>query len=120
MDNLIIKSITYHDLIEEIEYQVEVFIMTAPDDLVITNIDQEANKGFIYQVNAKVTPDLPIDILNTAPGFIFIIGTDGFTRIGYLRDREFSEIEENRFAQGLQTNVLEVLLLAGDTGSFSG
>jgi hypothetical protein len=119
MENLTIKSIAYHDLIQEIEYLVEVFIMSAPDDLAITNIDQEANKGFIYQVTARTTPDLPVSILDIVSGFIFIIGTDGFTQIGHLQDNEFIEIEENEFAAGLQANVLEVLLLAGDTGDYT-
>lgn len=119
MENLTIKSVAYHDLIREIEYMVEVFVMSAPDDLVITNIDQEVNKGFIYKVTTRTTPDLPAGILDIAPGFIFIIGTNGFTQIGQLQDDTFIEIEENEFVAGLQANVLEVLLLAGDTGDYT-
>ena len=118
MADMIIKSLEFNAIIQDIEYLIKVFIISAPDDLGIINIDHETSKGFIYQVSIQTEPQLPDTMLNISENLTFVIGSDGLTMIGHLKNGHFLEIEDNEFANHLQVNILEVLILLGDTGDF--
>lgn len=119
MADMVIKSLEFKDVVQDIEYLIKVFIISAPEDLEITNIDHEANKGFIYQISIQTEPQLPDTILKISENLIFVISGEGLTKMGHLENGQFIEIEDNEFADHLQVNILEVLMLAGDTGHFT-
>lgn len=116
---MVMKSLEFKELVQDIEYLIKVFIISAPEDLKIINIDHESNKGFIYQISLQTEPQLPDTILKISENLIFVIGRDGLTKIGHLQNGQFIEIDDNEFADHLQVNILEVLMLAGDTGHFT-
>ncbi len=113
-----IKSLEYEDLIQDQEYKVKAFISSAPEELELTNIDIKENKGFIFKISVSTEPKLPVHVEDIDRDLIYIIGNGGDNRLGYLNNDTFVELEENRFLQGLEANVLSILLIAGDTGNF--
>jgi|GEM_PF-888175 len=119
MADMIINSLEFKEVIQDMEYLIKVLITSAPEDLEIINIDHEANKGFVYQIVVQTEPQLSDTILKISENLIFVIGSDGLTRIGHLQNGQFIEIEDNEFADHLQVNILEVLMLVGDTGHFT-
>jgi len=118
MENLTSKSIEYTDSIQNTEYLVKALVVSAPDELKITNIDEEENKGFIFTISISTQPELPSALLDTATNLIFIVGNDGNNRLGYIEDDNFVEIDENVFTRMLHVNVLQVLMIEGNTGHF--
>ena len=118
MENLISKSVEYIYSAQNKEYTVKALIVSAPEELEINNVDKEDNEGFIFTIFASTQPELPIDIFDAAKNLIFIIGNGGDNRIGILEDNTFVEIKENAFIRVLKVNVLEVLLIEGNSGHF--
>lgn len=50
MDEFIIKSFEYTDIIADDEYSIKVLIISAPEDIEISNVDTEDAKGFIFNI----------------------------------------------------------------------
>jgi hypothetical protein len=118
MESIVSKSVEYVDLIEGQEYNVKVFIISAPEEMELDNIDMPDNKGFIFKLLVSAQPSLTNEIFDASKDMAFIIGIGEETKMGYIEHNSFIEIDENDFLQGLGANVLEVLMIEGNTGSF--
>lgn len=119
MNGPVTKSVEYPYSIQATNYLVKVLIVSAPDDLEITNIDKEENEGFIYTLSVLTEPRISTKILDIPKDLIFIIGDGRTNRLGYLQNGIFVDSEGNSFIQGLEVNVLEVLMIEGDSGHFT-
>jgi hypothetical protein len=118
MGNFTSKSVEYSDSIQDMEYLVKALIVSAPEELEIKNMDEEENKGFIFTISILIEPDLPQEFLLPAKNLIFIIGKDGLSRLVYIANGNFMDIAENTFNRRLKVNILEVLLIEGNSGHF--
>jgi len=119
MNAPVTKSVEYPYSIQATNYLVKVLIVSAPDDLEITNIDKEENEGFIYTLSVLTEPRISTEIFDIPKDLIFIIGDGGTNRLGYLQNGIFVDSEENSFIQVLEVNVLDVLMIEGDSGHFT-
>jgi hypothetical protein len=113
------KSVEYPYSIQDTTYLVKVLIISASDDLEITNIDREENEGFIYTISVLAEPNVPANIFDISKDLIFIIGNGGINRLGYLKGNVLTDVEENSFIQVLEVHILEVLMIEGDSGHFT-
>ncbi len=118
MKDQINKSLEFKIEVKEVEYNVKALLISAPKDLEIKNIEMEENEGYIFNILLSIEPFSLRDIVDTSNELIFIVGENEMNRFGYLIDSFFQEIEDNSFIRLLKLNILEVLLIAGNTGHY--
>lgn len=119
MNAPVTKSLEYPYSIKDTNYLVKILIVSASDDLEIINIDKKENEGFIYTLSVLTEPRIPTEIIDVSIDLFFIIDHGGINRIGHLENGVFIDSEENPFIQILAVNVLEVLMIEGDSGHFT-
>lgn len=118
MTETTIKSLEYEDFIEDKIYKIKALVISAPEELEISNIDKEEQNGFLFKVSVSTEPEVDGSVPYINNDLIYLIGDSGDNRLGHMINKAFVELEESRFLQRLEANVLSVLMLAGDTGHF--
>lgn len=118
MTQTIIKSLEYEEFFEDRIYMIRALIVSAPEELEISNVDKEEHNDFLFKISVCTEPKLNTNIADINSDLIYLIGKNGDNRLGHIIDNAFAELEETRFLQRLESNVLSVLMFAGDTGHF--
>jgi hypothetical protein len=112
------KSVQYVCTIEDIEYTVKALITSLPEEIEITNVEREENTDFVFSVNVITEPKLPREIFDDSKSLIYSIGYGSDNLLGYLVNGELIASDENLFSTTLEATVLEVLLIARNSGNF--
>lgn len=112
------KSLQYDCNIDGVDYTVKALITSLPEEVEITNIEREENTDFVFSVNVITEPKFPEEVFDDSRTIVYSIGEGGKNTFGYIVNKELVGMEENKFTTILEASVLEVLLLAGDTGRF--
>lgn len=112
------KSFEYTDIVEGIEYKIKVLIVSAPDDIQISNVDTQEAKGFIFNIAVSTEPRISNDYFDTAKQYVYVFGQEGEHKFGYLENGNLVETAENRFIQLLTVHTQEILMIAGNEGHF--
>lgn len=112
------KSFEYTYLVADCEYKMKVLIVSAPEDIEISNIDTEEANGFIFKVAVSTEPQISPEYFETAKQYVFGFGREGEHRFGYLENGNLVEPVQNRFIQVLMLNIQQILMIAGNEGHF--
>lgn len=94
MTEAIMKSIEYTDQIQEANYLINAFIVSAPEGTELTNIDMEEYSGYIFKISLQTEPRLPINIMNNQEGVLLLLGSNENIQIGYIIDNAFVEMKK--------------------------
>ncbi|MDV4116859.1 hypothetical protein [Elizabethkingia anophelis] len=118
MSNFTNKIIEYNYVEDDHNYHVKAFVVSIPEDLKIKNIDHEENDGFIFHVKVLIEPELPTEIFDVSREMIFVVVSGGDHLFGYIDNGQFVKFQENFFIQLLNAQVLQVLMMTGDSGHY--
>ncbi|WP_454059458.1 hypothetical protein [Elizabethkingia ursingii] len=118
MSNFTNKIIEYNYVEDDRNFSVKAFVVSIPEDLKIENIDHEENEDYIFHVRVLIEPELPIEIFDVSKEMIFIVVNGGDHQFGYIDNDQFVKFQENFFIKLLSAKVLQVLMMAGDSGHY--
>ncbi|WP_073552133.1 MULTISPECIES: hypothetical protein [Elizabethkingia] len=118
MNNFTNKIIEYNYVEDDRNFYVKAFIVSIPEDLKIENIDHHENEGFIFHVRVLIKPEFPVEIFDISKEMIFIVINGGDHQFGYIDNGQFVKFQESSFIQLLHVQVLQALMMAGDSGHY--
>lgn len=119
MEDIISKTVQYTYNVEDASYLINVAILSVDEETQIEGIDNERDKGFIYEVSIASEPALPAAIFEMKNNLIFILGISGAHQFGFVQGGKFTALDGSRFIQTVEARLLEVLMIAGNTGNFT-
>ncbi|WP_295232851.1 hypothetical protein [uncultured Chryseobacterium sp.] len=118
MNEFINKSFEYTDVVAGKEYKIKVSIISAPENIEISNVDTTEAKGFVFNIAVSTEPQISGEYFETAKQYVYVFGREGEHQFGSLENGSLVESIENRFIQLLIVHIQEILMITGNQGHF--
>lgn len=112
------KTFEYTDNVASDEHKIKVSILSASENIEISNVDTEKVNGYIFNIVISSEPNISVDYFDMTKQYIYIFGREGEHKFGYLENNNLVELVENRFIQLLTVHIQEILMVAGNAGYF--